>query len=214
MLPTSHEPMTVPEPCRPKLQISNLVYGREKRGSRVWYQIDPMGIEPEKGVPETVVLKRWRKRKHGGLEFCGERLSSTVWRAILHAFPEPPAALCNLSVAQLQERLEQERRGLREKQLLLPSAATMHAMFTLLGAQRIERILTRHADPARRGRSGVPDLFLYTRKPDRSYAMARFVEVKREDELLSCDQKEELGFLHSLSLKARVLRLQERKNNY
>jgi hypothetical protein len=41
--------------------------------------------------------------------------------------------------------------------------------------------------------------------------VARFVEVKRPDEEVSEDQHEEIEFLQSLGLHARVFRLQEPK---
>jgi len=41
--------------------------------------------------------------------------------------------------------------------------------------------------------------------------IARFVEVKKPEEELSQDQKEEIAFLQSLELHARVLRLIERE---
>jgi hypothetical protein len=40
--------------------------------------------------------------------------------------------------------------------------------------------------------------------------MARFVEVKKPKERVSKDQKEEIEYLRSLGLQARVLRLKER----
>jgi hypothetical protein len=40
--------------------------------------------------------------------------------------------------------------------------------------------------------------------------IARFVEVKKPEEAVSGDQHEEIGFLRSLCLHARILRLVER----
>ena len=60
-------------------------------------------------------------------------------------------------------------------------------------------------------RFGTPDLFLYSvsvAKGDLSFF--RLVEVKRPRERISQDQQEELDFLISLGLPARVLRLSER----
>jgi len=48
----------------PALHISNIAYGRLKRGNRVTYLIDEKGCGEQCGVSETLVLKRWRKRKH------------------------------------------------------------------------------------------------------------------------------------------------------
>jgi len=54
------------EEQKPALRISHIVYGREKRGTRVYYLIDPQGRGAEKAVPGTVVLTRWRKRRFPG----------------------------------------------------------------------------------------------------------------------------------------------------
>lgn len=87
----------------------------------------------------------------------------------------------------------------------------MHALMSIVGLEWLELILQCHADPVRAGRSGVPDLFLYAVKSTSGdYGVARFVEVKRPRERLSAAQFDELEFMRSLGLPARVLRLQER----
>jgi hypothetical protein len=43
-----------------------------------------------------------------------------------------------------------------------------------------------------------------------NYSIARFVEVKRPDEVLMVTQRPEIEFLNQLGLKARVVRLLER----
>ena len=48
---------------KPSLRISPNVYGRTELKNRVRYLIDPKGEGTQTGVPETVVLTRWRKRQ-------------------------------------------------------------------------------------------------------------------------------------------------------
>jgi hypothetical protein len=72
-------------------------------------------------------------------------------------------------------------------------------------------LLDKHNSNEHQGKSGVPDLFLYathtqTGKP----SIARFVEVKRSDEKVSQDQKDEIALLNSMGLHARVVRLVEK----
>ena len=45
----------------PSLRISHIVYGRELRGNRVYYLVDPKGGGTNKKVAESVVLYRWRR---------------------------------------------------------------------------------------------------------------------------------------------------------
>lgn len=66
---------------KPSLRISPNVYGRTELKNRVRYLIDPKGEGTQTGVPETVVLTRWRKRQFSNYSFSGEKLSSTLWRA-------------------------------------------------------------------------------------------------------------------------------------
>lgn len=90
-------------PEGPALRISNIVYGRQSIGNRVQYLVDPKGNGHERAVPETVVLKRWRRRQLDGYIFSGTRLSSTLWRAIHLAFPLDAKAICELSRNEIQE---------------------------------------------------------------------------------------------------------------
>ena len=62
--------------AKPALRISHIVYGRMAVKNRVHYLIDPKGKGSEHAVPESVVLKRWRKRQFPNHTFSGARLSS------------------------------------------------------------------------------------------------------------------------------------------
>ena len=73
-----------------------------------------------------------------------------------------------------------------------------------------------HCDPNRDEHYGTPDLFLWALKNDTGkIEYTRFVEVKKPDEPLSQDPKDELCFLkHRLHLKARYLISRERQLEY
>jgi hypothetical protein len=58
------------------------VFGRELRGTRVFYLVDPKGQGTVKKVAESVVLHRWRRRQFEGYVFGGCRLNPRVWRAL------------------------------------------------------------------------------------------------------------------------------------
>jgi hypothetical protein len=93
----------------------------------------------------------------------------------------------------------------------MPNAEQLKLIFDALGAKRLEAIMERHLAPERGERFGTPDLFLHARKePTKELSHFRFVEVKRPGEHISNDQKEEIAFLRSLKLPARILRLIER----
>ena len=193
------------------LRISHIVYGRETVGNRVKYLVDPRGNGTEKAIPETVVLKRWRRRQFSGCAFEGTRLSSTLWRSVHSAFRESAKTICSLDRMQIEAIVEKEHSTLKQQFLVLPNAAALHAIFSVLGPKRLELLISRHIAPEWAAHSGVPDLFFFainlaTRMP----SIARFVEVKKPDEVVSKDQLAEIDFLNSLGLHARVLRLIER----
>ncbi len=197
--------------AKPSLRISHIVHGRETRGNRVFYLVDPKGMGTLRAVPESVVLRRWRQRRLAGYRFAGTRLSSTLWRAIDTAFGSNAMQLCQMSQAELAQQIECKRPILRQSYLSLPSPEALHTLLTVCGPQRLQAILDKHLGPAHSGMSGVPDLFVYaielvTGRP----AFARFVEVKKPQEPVSTVQRDEIAFLNGLGLPARVLRLQER----
>jgi len=198
---------------KPSLRISHIVYGRSSSGNRVTYLLDPNGIADQRAVPESVVLARWRKRKFPGYTFSGSRLSSTLWRAVIEAFGNNAKIICSLSQDEIAKTLEIKRTTLNNSGYLkLPNSDVLHAIFTICSSARLQKIIDRHGSVEHKGKSGVPDLFLFARSTvSQQSLMGRFVEVKKPEEPLSPVQKEEILFLNSLGLNARVLRLIERK---
>jgi len=196
----------------PALRISHIVYGRINDGTRVKYLVDPTGVGLRRAIPEKVVLHRWRKRRMDGMAFDGCRLSPTLWRAMKIAFPMPASRLCGLSVDQLSPFVGAAADRLRESTSKLPSLEHLAFLLAALGQNNLKTLLERHNDLEREGFYGTPDLFLYAKKAnDGRLAFFRFVEVKKPREHISADQHEEIAFLRSLRLPARVLRLIERE---
>lgn len=195
----------------PSLHISHIVYGRESVGNRVHYFIDTADQEGGKGIPERVVLSRWRKRKRPGYLFSGTRLGPNIWRAVVVVFGTDAKAMAGLDVADISDAQARVKAVLVDQQYELPSPTGLHALFVTLGSVRLQSIIDRHTRPTHADRYGTPDLFLFsTELSTGRYADAHFVEVKKPRERISDDQKEEIAFLASLGLKARVLRLIER----
>lgn len=196
----------------PALRISNIVYGRQLVGTRVYYFVDPRRDGTEKAVPETVVLTRWRRRQLSGYKFSGTRLSSTFWRAMHQAFPHDTKSICRLSADEIHKIIEKKRSELERYHYRLPNAEALCALLFVLGPHRLASLVLRHTAPSHAGHSGTPDLFLYAINQTTGMScIHRFVEVKKPGELVSDDQKAEIQFLRTLGLKARVLRLIERK---
>jgi hypothetical protein len=74
----------------------------------------------------------------------------------------------------------------------------------------LQTIIARHTSSEHKGKSGVPDLFLFaTNQTTGLPTIARFVEVKKPEEPASAVQLAEIDFLNGLGLHARVLRLIE-----
>ncbi len=196
----------------PSLRISHIVHGRQQNGHRVTYLVDPKGLGEDRDIPETVVLKRWRRRVYPGYRFSGDRLSSTVWRAVASAFGTQASDICSLTPGAIQERANSQRAIIQSQGFLkLPATETLAALFAICGPDRLQAIIDRHLSPSHRGKSGVPDLFLYASDLKTGQTgIARFVEVKKPEEPASAEQLDEIRFLQSLGLHARVLRLRER----
>jgi hypothetical protein len=194
------------------LHISNIVYGREHREGKVFYFCDPSGLLPDKAIPEQVVLWRWRRRSApANYSFSGDRLSPNVWRAMEIAFPDGQGISPDVNTEELQVQIESARAALRAKNFSLPSAECLQAMFRALGTERVRLLTARHNAPERAERYGTPDLFLYMAPTNTGLAPSiRFVEVKKPGETISPDQREEIAFLNSIGVPARVLRLIER----
>ncbi len=195
----------------PALRISSIVHGRCFTGTRVSYLVDPHGAGIARAGPETLILKRWRKRKREGYTFSGGRLGPNTWRGVDLVFASDAGAACALDVNGIEARLGPMRDRLRSHHYSLPAAATLHALFAILGPHRLRKLVERHLDPSRAERYGTPDLFLFAVDQESGdYHSAHFVEVKKPREHVSKDQREEMAFMVSLGLNARVLRLIER----
>jgi hypothetical protein len=196
---------------QPPLRISHIVYGRESDGKRVLYLLDPKGEGNKKGIAEQVVLHRWRKRVFQGYAFGGARLSPNLWRALLMVLGPNADGWDCYSMNELKTIIESKRDLLRTKHLTVPTANVLFALIKVCGTDGLQKLVNRHNDPERMDRYGVPDLFLYATNNESGLpTIARFVEVKKPDEPVSRDQREEIAFLQSLGLHARVLRLIER----
>jgi hypothetical protein len=202
---------------KPSLRISHIVYGRESRVTngvtRVYYLSDPNGLESKKMIPEEIVLHRWRKRVFKGFTFSGVRLSPHLWRGVQTVFGTDCNYTLCLSEEQISLALERAHAELKANFFRLPPAEVLHALFRVVGPKKLGLILARHNDPDRAKKFGTPDLFLFATEISTGHpSIARFVEVKKPEEPLSRDQREEIAFLQSLDLHARVLRLTERTN--
>jgi hypothetical protein len=148
--------------AKPALRISHIVYGRQASGNRVLYLVDPKGQGDQRAVAESVVLKRWRKRQFPGHTFSGERLSSTLWRAVAKAFGTKAKALCKLSLDQIAATAENSRELLSGDGFLkMASPQTQHALFAVSGPQRLPTNLNKHLSLEHKDKSGIPDLFLF-----------------------------------------------------
>lgn len=199
------------EEQKPALRISHIVYGRESRGNRVYYLVDPKGKGEEKAIPETVVLKRWRKRRFPGYVFGGCRLSPNLWRAIPLVFGDNTGRICGLDEPAIEKAIERARETLKARYYDVPGAECLCAIFAMLGPDRLQQLVGRHTAVEHQGRHGIPDLFLYAKNIGTGLPSgSRFVEVKKPEESISTDQIEEIDFLNGLGLHARVLRLIER----
>jgi len=201
------------EPRAPALRISHFVCGREHRDGKVYYFLDPDRNLSVKGIPEKVALWRWRRRrKPDGYCFGGARLSPNIWRAMSIAFPGGRGISADATLENLRDAAEAVRTELRTRHYSLPSAECLQAMFRGIGPERIKDLIARHTSPSRADRYGTPDLFLYMTPITPSKApFIRFVEVKKPRERVRPDQWEEIDYLMSIGIPARVLRLIERE---
>jgi hypothetical protein len=197
---------------KPPLRISRMAYGREKIGTRVYYLVDDKGEGTEKKISEAVVLQRWRKRVFEGYTFSGSKLNPKIWRNLPIIFDGSPKTWGKLSIEMIKSILDEKRSLMRKHYISLPSANILKALFEICGSDRLKALVERHNHDSRKEKYGTPDLFLYAiQKSTGKASVARFVEVKRPDEEVSKDQHEEIEFLQSLGLHARVFRLQEPK---
>ena len=195
----------------PALRISNLVYGRERReDGRVTYLLNEDSDET-RAIPEEIVLKRWRSRKQPNKNFKGFRLSPNFWRAIGLTLGKNAKRIKVLKIQEIEANFSKYKKDLKEKNYKIQSASNIIEVFNSLEIQQLQSILDRHLDHDRMDKYGTPDLFLYiSHKNTHAISKAYFVEVKRQKEQLSNDQKHEINFMRSIGLKSRVLRLIER----
>ena len=197
---------------KPSLRISPYVFGRALVKNKVNYLIDAKGGGTATGTPERVVLTRWRQRKFPDHSFSGEKLSSTLWRAVVKAYGKNAEKICKMSLERLQTVKDEKTESLNSSGFLkLPAASTLFSLFQTCGPQKIQVLLDKHTSKEHEGKSGVPDLFLYaTNKLTGKPTIARFVEVKKPDEKISPEQRAEIALLNSMGLHARVMRLIEK----
>jgi len=196
---------------KPSLRISPNVYGRTSVRNKVKYLIDPKGNGSDMGVPERVVLTRWRQRRFPNHQFSGDKLSSTLWRAVAAVYGKNTLKICKLSKAEIED-LKRTKGPLLKKlfHFDLPASNILFALFNICGPDRLKILIDKHLSKEHEGRSGVPDLFLFaTNIQSGKPSIARFVEVKKPGEKISQDQLDEIELLNSMGLHARVMRLVE-----
>lgn len=193
------------------LRISTAGLGRVHVNGRVRYLVDPLGLNQQKAVPETVVLKRWRQRTLEGYTFSGARLSSTIWRAMAFIWMDQLNVLTRITAEEIAVAVAANKDGLKNAGFLkLPNEQVIHAIVNVCGVAKLRKILNRHTNKEHEGLSGVPDLFLFAaeNKTGRP-CMAHFVEVKKPEEKMRQAQVSEIPFLKELGLDARVFRFKE-----
>lgn len=195
----------------PALRISHIVSGRINENGRVRYFVDPLGADSERAIPEDVVLKRWRRREMTGHTFHGCRLGPNIWRAVHKAFGNIAPLVCQLTAGEISAAREALHHEKDDQHLWLPDPSSLLSLFNALGPVRLQATLDRHLSQEREGRFGTPDLFLFAKGGSaNAVAFYRLVEVKKPRERISSDQHEEIAFLRSIGIPARVLRLIER----
>ena len=200
----------------PRLNISNIVYGRRtNEHGRVEYLKDPNArAHLGYAIPEKVVLSRWRQRTHEQYHFGGMRLSPNIWRSINLALGSDYFAMMQMNDEEIDARYSITEVLLRDWNYPTVIGLNVVRLMEGLGFEKFQALMQRHNDPNRDEHYGTPDLFLWALRNDTGkIEYTRFVEVKKPDEPLSQDQKDELCFLkHQLHLKARYLRLRERRS--
>ena len=196
----------------PALRISHIVRDPINVDGRVRYLVDPDGLGYERAIPEDVVLIRWRRRQMDGHTFHGCRLGPNTWRALHFVFGSDAEKVSKLSVEQINAGRKDLGLDKDTHHLWLPEASSVAHLFAALGPMRLDQILRRHLSPERAGKFGTPDLFLFAKKRGQDgVSFSRLVEVKKPKERISTDQHEEIAFLRSINIPARVLRLIESK---
>ena len=196
----------------PPLRISNIVHGRRNDSGRVEYLFDSTGQNNlEFGIPEKIVLTRWRQRQHNDYIFGGMRLSPNIWRSIRLALGEDCYNISLMSIEDIQRHYEVASEALNLNNYQTVNSGNVLKLIEGLGLSKFQSLMSRHNDPSRSDIYGTPDLFIWAlRRLTNKIEYVRFVEVKKPREPLSEDQKNELHYLNfELNIKARVLRLRE-----
>lgn len=197
----------------PRLGISRRAVGRERSGNRVLYCVEPDGTGSRKAVAESVLLQRWRHRDSQTHIYSGSRLAPYAWSAVSKAFPAPISTWFESTEAVIRDRILAFRNENPVEARSMPNPSILKALLEVCGSDRLKAILARHTDSSRHDRFGTPDLFLYSRnRRSERIASAQFIEVKKPEEAVSDDQREEIEFLQSLGLRAGVVRLIEPKS--
>lgn len=197
------------------LHISLIVRGRERVQNRVTYLLaaDGSGTEggvAERGIPERVVLHRWKQRRLIGYRFHGARLAPSFWWALPEALGHDVRTWIGQDVTTIDEAIKIWRET-RTPGFSLPSAQAVHALIAACGPARLRKLVDQHAVGLPTRTSGVPDLFLYALDETERVRAVRFVEVKKPKEPVSKEQREQIAFLKSLGFHAQVTRLVERR---
>lgn len=152
---------------------------------------------------EDIVIWRWRHRRGADVTFDGCRLPPGTWRLLQACIDAGLKISPELESETVRRFVDQVREQHREWRA--PESGKLLALITTLSnRRRLMRILERER---REAHPGIPDLFLFKRRPDGTPFAGRFVEVKRPDERVSPEQQEEITFLRGLGLKAGVARL-------
>ena len=138
---------------KPSLRISPNVYGRTSVRNKVKYLIDPKGIGSDMGVPERVVLTRWRQRQFPNHQFSGDKLSSTLWRAVAAVYGKNATKICNLSLEQIENlKIKKSQFASEQNYLKLPASSTMFALFFICGPKRLQVLIDKHTSQEHEGR--------------------------------------------------------------
>ena len=199
----------------PTIRISNIVHGRRNVENRVEYLLDPTGKNRANyDIPEQIVLKRWRARKHKDYNFGGMRLSPNIWRSIKLVLGDDYTRIGKMSDSEINlsyQNVSEEFMAANYKKV---AGKNILKLIEGLGLAKFQILMTRHNDPNRSLIYGTPDLYLWaTSKAKNVIGYIRFIEVKRPREHLKAHQKAEISFLNvELNVKARVLRLIEVKS--
>jgi hypothetical protein len=194
----------------PALKISNIVYGRKNRaGGRVEYLLNSDGSSDKYEIAENIVLGRWKKRVSESYLFGGTRMSPNIWRAIGIRFSSYFSKLEHLSEKDIDAITLNDT--VTPSAYKVPNSKHLKIIFSALGKRKIRKICERHLSEERLDLYGTPDLFLWAlAKNTQCISFIRLVEVKKPRERISKDQVEEIDYLKSLDIPARILRLIER----